>query len=209
MIDMEEKYVIDDDFIGQFDNFFSDEYINLVYNNALSFEQNGILKSRSVYHIPNTLLIDDKANSFSLEIDTKKVDSNFYEISMRIGSEFYSTFWDKIWPLYTQKNYILSEVSNGFYISDVKMQATRPGQGYHAWHCENVSKDSSKRVLAYTLYLNTVDEGGETEFLHQKKRIKARKNTFALWPAHFTHIHRGNPPLSNNKYILTGWIEYN
>jgi len=24
----------------------------------------------------------------------------------------------------------------------------------------------------------------------------------------FTHTHRGNPPLSNTKYIMTGWLEY-
>jgi len=29
-----------------------------------------------------------------------------------------------------------------------------------------------------------------------------------VWPSQFTHIHRGNPPLSNDKYIITGWIEY-
>ena len=28
-----------------------------------------------------------------------------------------------------------------------------------------------------------------------------------MWPAHWTHIHRGNPPLSGEKYIATSWIE--
>jgi hypothetical protein len=57
------------------------------------------------------------------------------------------------------------------------------------------------------LYLNDVDEGGETEFLYQSIRIKPKKGTLILCPGSFTHTHRGNPPLSGEKYIVTTWIE--
>lgn len=63
-------------------------------------------------------------------------------------------------------------------------------------------------MLSYILYLNDVEEGGETEFLYYGKRIKPTAGTLLLWPAGFTHVHRGNPPLSGEKYILTGWVEY-
>jgi len=58
------------------------------------------------------------------------------------------------------------------------------------------------------LYLNNIEQGGETEFLYQIKRIKPEADKLLIWPAGYTHVHRGNPPLSNDKYILTGWIEY-
>jgi hypothetical protein len=58
------------------------------------------------------------------------------------------------------------------------------------------------------LYLNDVEEGGETEFLHQGKRIKPTKGTLILAPASYTHAHRGNPPLSNDKIIITSWVEF-
>ena len=76
------------------------------------------------------------------------------------------------------------------------------------WHCENAEMKARNRILAFSVYLNDVAEGGETEFLYQKCRFKPEKNTMLVWPAQFTHIHRGNPPLSNDKYIITGWIEY-
>tara|TARA_R110000868_G_scaffold16539_1_gene73910 strand:+ start:347 stop:526 length:180 start_codon:yes stop_codon:yes gene_type:complete len=58
------------------------------------------------------------------------------------------------------------------------------------------------------LYLNDVEEGGETELLYQSRRIKPQKGTLTMFPASFTHTHRGNPPLSNDKYIVTGWVEF-
>jgi len=89
-----------------------------------------------------------------------------------------------------------------------KCQKTKVGGGYHIWHYESVNRDTCSRVLFYTLYLNDVVEGGETEFLYQHKRIKPKRGTLILAPTGFTHTHRGNPPLSNEKYILTGWLEY-
>jgi len=57
------------------------------------------------------------------------------------------------------------------------------------------------------LYLNDNFEGGETEFIYQKDRIKPRKNRLLIWPAAYTHVHRGNPPINGDKYIITGWVE--
>ena len=86
-----------------------------------------------------------------------------------------------------------------------KLQKTKKGGGYHVWHHEQADIDSAQRILVWTMYLNDVEEGGETEFLYQSKRIKARKGKICIFPAGFTHVHRGNPPLSGDKYILTGW----
>ena len=87
-----------------------------------------------------------------------------------------------------------------------KLQKTKPSGGYHVWHCEQSTLDFAERVLTWSIYLNTIEEGGETEFLHQSKRIKAEKGKILLFPASFTHLHRGNPPLLEDKYILTGWF---
>ena len=43
---------------------------------------------------------------------------------------------------------------------DLKIQKTQPGEGYHVWHCEHASSNST-RVLAWMLYLNDIEEGGE------------------------------------------------
>jgi len=92
----------------------------------------------------------------------------------------------------------------------IKMQRTGPGGGYHVWHSEQGEGPQANRAVVYMLYLNDLDgEGGETEFLYQKMRIKPEENLMLIWPAAYTHAHRGNPVLGEtHKYIVTGWFYY-
>jgi hypothetical protein len=93
----------------------------------------------------------------------------------------------------------------------MKMQRTDPGGGYHVWHGEQGNGEHADRVLVYMLYLNTLtqEEAGETEFLYQQRRLQPTENTMVLWPAAFTHAHRGNTVFGErSKYIVTGWFYY-
>tara|TARA_B100000427_G_C15479112_1_gene582103 strand:- start:92 stop:745 length:654 start_codon:yes stop_codon:yes gene_type:complete len=91
----------------------------------------------------------------------------------------------------------------------IKFQHTPEGGGYHVWHYESMGLDHSPRVLVWMIYLNDVEDGGETEFYDQKRRIKPTRGTVLMWPAGFTHVHKGNTVLSGDKYILTGWYLLN
>ncbi len=93
--------------------------------------------------------------------------------------------------------------------SVIKFQHTPEGGGYHVWHYEAMGLSHSPRVLVWMIYLNDVEDGGETEFFDQKRRIKPTRGTCVVWPAGFTHTHKGNTVLSGDKYILTGWYLLN
>jgi hypothetical protein len=91
--------------------------------------------------------------------------------------------------------------------SDIKMQKTLPQGGYHQWHYENSAASHACREVTWMIYLNDVPdgEGGETEFLYQKRRIRPTKGTVVYFPAGMTHVHKGNTLFNGDKYILTGW----
>jgi Rps23 Pro-64 3,4-dihydroxylase Tpa1-like proline 4-hydroxylase len=111
---------------------------------------------------------------------------------------------------YTSK-YSLLRSNGNLRATHMKMQRTGPGGGYHVWHCEQGAEHNQGRAVTYMLYLNNITpgDGGETEFLYQKKRILPTANTIILWPASYTHVHRGNTVLGNDsKYIVTGWFSY-
>ena len=88
-----------------------------------------------------------------------------------------------------------------------KIHKVGKSEGYHAWHYETDEPQYSRRILAWMTYLKVPEKGGETEFLYQSKRIEPVVGKTLIWPAHFTHLHRGNPPLKGEKYYITGWFE--
>ena len=96
----------------------------------------------------------------------------------------------------------------------INIQRYEKGQGgYPHWHSEQFPQpqgtEALHRVVLYMFYLNDIDEGGETEFFYQGRVIKPRKGSMVIAPAGFTHSHRGNRPISHNKYIATSWVMFN
>ena len=89
----------------------------------------------------------------------------------------------------------------------IKVQKYNPDECYSALHCESMGANLD-RVLAWMIYLNDVTEGGETEFPSQDKKFQPRCGDFLIWPAHFTHPHRGIASKTQVKYIVTGWTVY-
>jgi len=94
-----------------------------------------------------------------------------------------------------------------FHFTGLKIQKTLPTEGYHVWHIEHGKGfNNEPRAFVFSIYLNDVEEGGETEFLHFSKRVQPKTGRIVIWPAGFPYVHRGNPPLSGEKYILTSWM---
>jgi hypothetical protein len=92
----------------------------------------------------------------------------------------------------------------------VNIQHYAPGEGFHAWHCERSSAKPvyAARHLVFMTYLNTVTDQGETEWWYQKLKIKPVKGLTVVWPSSWTHMHRGIPSPSQDKWIITGWLNY-
>ena len=98
------------------------------------------------------------------------------------------------------------EFKGAIYNDVFKIHKFRKTEGYHIWHYEKISPENLDRLMVYMTYLEVPKEGGETEFLHQSLRIEPIVGRTLIWPAGFTHIHRGNPPLDGEKMYITGWF---
>ncbi|MFT5759334.1 MAG: hypothetical protein ACI9LM_004092 [Alteromonadaceae bacterium] len=101
-----------------------------------------------------------------------------------------------------------------FRLAPINAQKYARGKGnYSYWHSEIFpqmgNNDALHRTLLFLIYLNDVEDGGETDFYYQKKSIKPKAGTMIIAPCGFTHTHRGNTPLSSDKYVLTSWLAFN
>lgn len=93
---------------------------------------------------------------------------------------------------------------------NTKIQYYREGWGYYDWHSENQGyRQTQRRHLVFMTYLNSVSDGGGTEFLYQKYITPAEKGKTVIWPSAWTHTHRGVVSPSQEKYIITGWLSFN
>jgi len=77
--------------------------------------------------------------------------------------------------------------------------------GYKDWHAEaGSSGPPSNRILVWMFYLNNAKSG--TEFMNYPT-VRAKRGRCVIWPAGWTHVHRGAPN-KGLKYIVTGWITF-
>lgn len=90
------------------------------------------------------------------------------------------------------------------------IQKYKKNEGFYSYHDDFYidACNNSYRKITYIWYLNDVFEGGETELL-SSILIKPKCGNILLFPACWTFPHRGKMPVSNDKYIITGWLYAN
>jgi len=104
-----------------------------------------------------------------------------------------------------QRNHIFRTFSALAIDNSYVLQRYKPGEGFYALHCELGSPANMPRVLAWMVYLNDVPDGG-THFSEQEFDCEAKQGRLVVWPAYFTHMHRGIVSETTTKYIATGWV---
>jgi len=91
----------------------------------------------------------------------------------------------------------------------MNIQYYKPNKGFKVYHFERSGNtiQNCKRYLVFMTYLNDVEDGG-TEFLYQNIITPAVKGSTIIWPAEWTHTHRGQISRTSEKYIITGWLSF-
>tara|TARA_B100001121_G_scaffold195363_1_gene170667 strand:- start:450 stop:1052 length:603 start_codon:yes stop_codon:yes gene_type:complete len=105
------------------------------------------------------------------------------------------------WPFLSQ---FLKEVHVGRF----NIQRYLAGDHYKAIHTERMSLTYSHRIFAWMTYLNDVEDGGETVFVHYGLKVKPKKGLTLIWPVEWTHAHYGSVLGSGEKYIINGHIDF-
>ena len=86
------------------------------------------------------------------------------------------------------------------------IQRYQPGDHFQTVHAERTDFSASSRALVWMTYLNDVEEGGATSFVHYGLDVQPKRGQTLIWPVDWTHAHCGNVITVGHKYILTGWF---
>jgi len=161
------------------------------------------VKKTMDFIIPNDYLDSEDINKTKwahiCEILTLQLQENIteYITSLKSHEKFLADEYKMIYAKYlTEDNF--------------QIQKYTKGEGKYIYH-EDSSIDWERRryrVITFLWYLNDVYEGGETEILGDIL-VKPERGKLLLFPASWTFPHRGKMPISNDKYILTGWFYIN
>ena len=144
--------------------------------------------------------------------ELKKCTEIYISKNLLTESEYFEDFNSTIIKIineYKMKyNFLNYTVRWGMY-KNFKIQKYLPSEGYFATHCENDGLPTNRtRMLAWMVYLNTVTDGGETEFPCQGVKFQPHCGDVLIWPAYWTHPHHGLTSPSQEKIIMTGWYSY-
>jgi len=193
---MNTKYI---DFIGMYNQVFPDGFCNHIISEFDRLHENGLCGNRQDSEGARKIAKEDTFYFLNLKN---------HEMSLFNGVrplDIFITGLQNCFDEYIDEYDILKDVE--LTCTSIKVQKTNPGGGYHVWHPEQGNGSMAARCLTYIAYLNDIDSAGETEFLYQKLRIPPKENSLVIWPASFTHTHRGNVVHGNkSKYIVTGWF---
>jgi len=155
-------------------------------------------------------------NSLDLDILGRPDFDDFTNELARVSNENIEKYiwqWDNPDDFKFDSNLLFGADGTHYPIWNVQKYAKGKGH-YKGWHCESVAGARVKegrhyRVMTSMFYLNDVEEGGETSFLYSGLKVVPKAGTFLCWPATWPWIHSGAVPTSNDKYIVTTWLQAN
>jgi len=108
---------------------------------------------------------------------------------------------------YCKKHYAIQRTFNQSFYEDLHILKYEPNIGKYDFHSDADGPFIYNRMVSIIIYFNDVKEGGETEFEYiDVPPVKPKKGTVLMFPSGWTHQHRGNIPISNEKYIGVWWL---
>lgn len=89
-------------------------------------------------------------------------------------------------------------------IETIQMLHYKPSESFYQPHIDN--GPGVPRIFSAVLYLNDVEEGGETHFNKFNVSIKPKAGRLAIFPANYMYMHEARPLPNEEKYVIVTWF---
>ena len=201
---MEKKFEVDNQtFIGGW--YMSEEICDEVLN---------FYNSNKSSQVSGVVAVGDKTDDVEkkidpiLDVETKKC-TQLDVIPYAQELTLYNIHLQAILDSYKQKYKWVDSVGTYDIIENMTIQHYKPGEGFYKWHMENNGiGETLYRHLVFMTYLNDVENAGTEFYYFPDLNIQAKKGLTLIWPAGWTHTHRGVISDIDEKHIITGWFNF-
>jgi hypothetical protein len=168
-----------------------DDIINYYHKNATMHKD-----GKSYDSVLDKDIVDDRR----LCLEPKQVTRDLLE---------YNNTLAKVLVKYKKKYPFMDAVQPYKITQAINIQHSKKGGGYKIDHIENDGRLGvvGRRHIVFMTYLNTLTNGG-TIFKYQELITPAIKGLTLIWPAYATHPHRGQISFDEEKYVITGWLNF-
>ncbi len=117
----------------------------------------------------------------------------------------YASELNNIINLYIEKYPEVDMTASYWILNRLRFKLFKKGNSFSSWHSEH-NITNSNRILAIQIYLTEHNCG--TEFYYNKKTILSKIGRVCVFPAYFTHTHRGQPDFIKDRMIITGYYNF-
>ena len=147
----------------------------------------------------------DAKNSIDLSISPKDL--------LAPSNSCFQTYFKGLFDCYadyTAQWPFVGEMVDKLEIGKFNIQRYQKNQHFLKVHAERAGISTLHRLFAWMTYLNDVppEDGGSTIFTHYDLAVQPTKGQTLIWPAEWTHAHKGSKLNRNSKYIITGWMHF-
>jgi len=152
-----------------------------------------------------------KSNDYNILNQNNTSDDNLSNFVMERFNQYTDTYLNNFPHHDLYRHNMIVEDKTYYPLLQIQKYDQNSGH-YNAWHVEKENLNTSCRQFVYILYLNDVNVGGETGFLFKEGKdfykVKPSLGKLIIHPASWPYIHKGYMPESDDKYILTTWLQY-
>ena len=136
-------------------------------------------------------------------VDTDARRSNSFQFPIHFSNPL--SFFKTAQKIYLYAQQYAQE--NGIFFThmeQISMLEYLAGDGFYKPHFD--FGPEHPRTISAILYLNDVEQGGETYFDQFDISVEPKIGRLVLFPSTFPYSHEARLPLSGNKYVLVTWF---
>lgn len=150
-----------------------------------------------------------RPNFTQMNITSFTRDTEDYSAKDKDNHQFLVSVFTNYAALYCSDLMITDEHPPQYALEELRVKKYNAGtDDQYAEHVDIGNHNSVRRYLAFFLYLNDVEDGGETKFPYLNLSVQPKSGRLIVFPPMWMFPHAGMPLTNTPKYIVGSYCHY-